>query len=105
MVPLNNLLQPIKKARSLFNRVLAAVAKRPSLCPHNYEDWPSVPQYFRGQIIMFIRQWYTNEKRARGKEGSYYMHIQVDHNVLQSNGIFCNLAKKKYLRQREHTGE
>lgn len=67
MVPLNNLLQPIKKARSLFNRVLAAVAKRPSLCPHNYEDWPSVPQYFRGQIIMFIRQWYTNEKRARGK--------------------------------------
>ena len=55
MVPLNNLLQPIKKAGSLFNRFLADIAKRPSLCPLNYKDWRLVPQYFRGRIIMFIR--------------------------------------------------
>ena len=55
MVPLNNLLQPIKKAGSLFNRFLADVAKRPSLCLLNYKDWRLVPQYFRGRIIMFIR--------------------------------------------------
>ncbi|KAJ8432719.1 hypothetical protein Cgig2_001937 [Carnegiea gigantea] len=55
IVPLNNLLQPIKKVGSLFNRFLADIIKRPSLCPLNYEDWHLVPQCFRGRIIMFIR--------------------------------------------------
>ena len=43
MAPLNNLLQSIKKAGSSFNRFLADVAKRPSLCPLNYKDWRLVP--------------------------------------------------------------
>jgi len=38
MVPSNKLLQPIKKAGSLFNIFLVDVAQMPSLCPLNYED-------------------------------------------------------------------
>ena len=37
MAPSNKLLQPIKKAGSLFNRFLANVAKKSSLCPINYK--------------------------------------------------------------------
>lgn len=44
MVPLNKLLEPIKKAGTLFNRFLADVAKRPTLCPLNYGDWQLLPQ-------------------------------------------------------------
>ncbi|KAJ8446927.1 hypothetical protein Cgig2_016469 [Carnegiea gigantea] len=55
IVPLNNLLQLIKKGGSLFNRFFTGVAKRPSLRPLNYKDWRLVPQYFRGRIVMFIR--------------------------------------------------
>lgn len=56
MVPLNNLLQPIKKIGSLFNRLVADIAKRSSLRPLNYDDWRLVPKYFKGRIIMYIRK-------------------------------------------------
>ena len=55
MVPLNNLQQPIKKAGGLFNRFIADIAKRSSLCPLNYDEWRLAPQYFKGRIIMYIR--------------------------------------------------
>ncbi|KAJ8420495.1 hypothetical protein Cgig2_027867 [Carnegiea gigantea] len=92
MVPLNNLLQPIKKAGSLFNRFLADVAKRPSLCPLNYKDWRLVPQYFRGRIIMFIR-------------GKFLLPdgIQVNQKILKSVGErvrgFKYFLRCKYVKE------
>ncbi|CAO2840538.1 unnamed protein product [Amaranthus hypochondriacus] len=55
MVPLNKLFQPVKKAGSIFNRFLSDIARRPTLCPLNYKDWRLVPQYFKRQIITYVR--------------------------------------------------
>ncbi|VFQ59844.1 unnamed protein product [Cuscuta campestris] len=43
LVPMNKLLQPVKKAGDLFNRFLADIAKRPQFCPISYSDWSVVP--------------------------------------------------------------
>ncbi|KAJ8447677.1 hypothetical protein Cgig2_031731 [Carnegiea gigantea] len=80
MVPLNNFLLPIKKAGSLFNRFVADIAKRSSLCPLNYDDWRLVPQYFKGRIIIYIRVGHFEEDNTRNSclQGGGKENAQMD---------------------------
>ncbi|VFQ79494.1 unnamed protein product [Cuscuta campestris] len=56
LVPMNKLLQPVKKAGGLFNRFLADIAKRPRFCPLNYSDWRVVPTLYKKRILEFIKK-------------------------------------------------
>ncbi|VFQ86558.1 unnamed protein product [Cuscuta campestris] len=56
LVPMNKLLQPVKKAGGLFNRFLANIAKRPRFCPINYSDWRVVPTLYKNRILDYIKK-------------------------------------------------
>ncbi|RAL47467.1 hypothetical protein DM860_011205 [Cuscuta australis] len=55
LVPMNKLLQPVKKAGGLFNRFLANIAKRPRFCSINYSDWRVVPTLYKNRILDYIK--------------------------------------------------
>ncbi|VFQ79582.1 unnamed protein product [Cuscuta campestris] len=56
LVPMNKLLQLVKKAGGLFNRFLADIAKRPRFCPINYSDWRVVPTLYKNRILDYIKK-------------------------------------------------
>ncbi|VFQ85744.1 unnamed protein product [Cuscuta campestris] len=56
LVPMNKLCQPVKKARGLFNRFIADIAKRPQFCPINYSDWRLVPTLYKNRILEYLKK-------------------------------------------------
>ncbi|KAJ8426929.1 LOW QUALITY PROTEIN: hypothetical protein Cgig2_006751 [Carnegiea gigantea] len=92
-----NLLQPIKKADSLFNRFLTDVAKRPSLCPLNYEDWGLVSHYFRE---VFAARWCISQSensKVSWQKGFKYSFMSKYIKEDITTEVLHNLEKSKCL--------
>ncbi|RAL42503.1 hypothetical protein DM860_011121 [Cuscuta australis] len=53
---MNKLCQPVKKARGLFNRFIADIAKHPQFCPINYSDWRLVPTLYKNRILEYLKK-------------------------------------------------